>query len=41
MGPKIEAAIKFIESAGREVIISLPEDLIKAMEGKAGTEITV
>lgn len=41
IGPKIEAAIKFIEGGGKEVIISLPEDLIKAMEGKKGTRITL
>lgn len=41
MGPKIEAAIEFIEGEGMEVIIALPEDVIKAMEGKAGTGITV
>ncbi len=41
MGPKIGSAIKFIENGGKEVIISLPEDLIKAMEGKKGTRITL
>jgi carbamate kinase len=41
MGPKIESAIKFIESGGREAIISLPEDLIMAMEGKKGTRVTL
>lgn len=39
MGPKIEAAIKFIEGGGDEVVISLPEDLINAMQGRAGTRI--
>ena len=41
MGPKIKAAISFLEGGGKEVIISLPEDLIKAMEGKKGTRITL
>jgi len=40
MGPKIEAAIKFIEAGGKEVIISLPEDLINSLGGKAGTWMT-
>ncbi|MBI5211915.1 MAG: carbamate kinase [Nitrospirae bacterium] len=39
MGPKIEAAIEFLKSGGHEVIISRPEDLIAAMDGKAGTRI--
>jgi len=40
MGPKIEAAIEFIESGGEDVIISRPEDLPGAMKGKSGTTIT-
>ncbi len=39
MGPKIEAAIGFLESGGEEVIISRPEDLLDAIEGRAGTGI--
>ncbi len=39
MGPKIEAALRFLESGGEEVIIAKPEDLMKAIEGKAGTRI--
>ena len=39
MGPKIEAAIEFLKSGGQEVIITKPEDLIAAMEGKRGTKI--
>ncbi|MDO8447068.1 MAG: carbamate kinase [Deltaproteobacteria bacterium] len=41
MGPKIEAAIEFIEIGGREVIITTPELIDEAMEGKAGTRITL
>lgn len=39
MGPKIEAAIDFIERGGREVIICHPDDLVAAIEGTAGTRI--
>ena len=41
MGPKIEAAIEFLEAGGRDVIITTPELLEKAMEGKAGTRISL
>lgn len=40
MGPKIEAAVQFLERGGKEVIITMPELLQAAMEGKAGTRIT-
>jgi carbamate kinase len=40
MGPKIGAAIEFVESGGEEVIIARPEDLIEAMKGACGTMIT-
>jgi len=39
MGPKIEAAIEFIEAGGREVIITTPALMGDAMEGRAGTRI--
>ena len=39
MGPKIEAAIRFLESGGKHVIITLPEQMGEALEGRAGTEI--
>ena len=39
MGPKIEAAISFLESGGREVIITSIENGFQAMQGKAGTKI--
>lgn len=40
MGPKIEAAIDFIEGGGKDVIITTPELIEEAMEGRAGTRIT-
>jgi len=39
MGPKIEAAINFIEGGGREVIITSIEKTGDAIHGKAGTRI--
>lgn len=39
MGPKIEAAVEFLQSGGEEVFIAKPEDLLAAVEGKAGTRI--
>lgn len=40
MGPKIEAAIRFIESGGERVIISSLEQGREAIQGRAGTVIT-
>ena len=39
MGPKISAAIEFIEATGRDVIITIPEKTIEAISGRAGTRI--
>ena len=39
MGPKIRAALSFLEQEGREVIITDRRHLVKALEGKAGTRI--
>jgi carbamate kinase len=41
MGPKIEAAISFLESGGKEVIITSMEKGFAAMQGKAGTRIVL
>ena len=40
MGPKIQAAIEFVRGGGREVVITSPEKVAEAMQGKAGTRIT-
>jgi carbamate kinase len=40
MKPKIEAIIQFLENGGKKAIITSPENLLKAMEGEAGTTIT-
>ena len=39
MGPKIEAAISFLAAGGQEVIITSPEHLLAAVEGREGTRI--
>jgi len=39
MGPKIEAALDFLQRGGKEVVITDPEHLDDAMSGKAGTHI--
>lgn len=39
MGPKIEAAVDFVEQSNREVLISSIEKITEAMKGKAGTLI--
>jgi carbamate kinase len=39
MGPKIEAAIQFLEQGGEEVVICHPDALTAAWDGRAGTRI--
>ena len=39
MGPKITAAIKYLELGGRMVVITDHAHLLEALEGKAGTRI--
>ena len=39
MGPKIQAAINFIEEGGKEVVISSIEKMTDAADGKTGTKI--
>ena len=41
MGPKIKAAIRFLESGGKKVLITSPENLIDALNGRGGTYITL
>ncbi len=40
MGPKIEAALDFLQRGGKEVVITDPDHLAEAMAGRAGTHIT-
>jgi carbamate kinase len=39
MGPKIDAAIRFVEAGGSEVLVTRAESLAQALEGKTGTYI--
>lgn len=39
MGPKVLAAIKFLEAGGEEVVITATEKLVDALENGAGTHI--
>ena len=39
MGPKIEAAIRFLDGGGRRAVIASMEDLSAALQGQAGTTI--
>jgi len=40
MGPKIEAAIRFVRNGGRDVFITSCDQLVEAVRGKAGTHIS-
>lgn len=40
MGPKVEAAMQFLDGGGREVFITDPEHISAALRGEAGTRIT-
>ena len=39
MGPKVEAAIAFLEAGGTAAIISSPQNMVEAMDGRSGTWI--
>jgi carbamate kinase len=39
MGPKIEAALDYLQRGGQEVLITSPESFSDAMEGKRGTRV--
>lgn len=39
MGPKIAAVISFLENGGKEALITCPEKIALALEGKTGTRI--
>ncbi len=40
MGPKVEAAITFLERGGQSAIITNPENLSRALRGETGTRLT-
>ena len=39
MGPKVEAAIRFLEGGGKRVIVAHLDDAMAALKGEAGTHI--
>ncbi len=39
MGPKIEAAVEFVESGGDRAVVCRPEVVVEALAGRAGTVI--
>jgi len=39
MGPKVEAAIEFLEGGGKRALITSTENIERSIRGKAGTEI--
>jgi carbamate kinase len=41
MGPKITAAIKYLERGGKDAVITNTEHLVDAVEGKAGTHVVL
>lgn len=40
MGPKIAAALQFLRSGGRDVIITDPRHVVSSLDGRSGTRIT-
>ena len=41
MAPKVEAAIQFIRSGGKRAVITSIDEIVSAVKGQAGTEITI
>ena len=39
MGPKLKAAIRFLNEGGKKVVITTPELAAAALDGEAGTTI--
>jgi carbamate kinase len=39
MGPKVDAAVSYLAALDGEAIICSPEDLVDAVDGRAGTHI--
>jgi carbamate kinase len=37
MGPKVEAVVRFLRAGGRRALITNPESLPQAIDGRAGT----
>ncbi|MFM2421893.1 MAG: carbamate kinase 2 [Pseudomonadota bacterium] len=41
MGPKVEAAIRFLENGGKHVVIAKLDQTVPALRGETGTHVTV
>ncbi|MDH3797630.1 MAG: carbamate kinase [Desulfobacterales bacterium] len=41
MAPKVEAAIQFIRNEGKRAVITSIDEIVSAVKGEAGTEITI
>jgi carbamate kinase len=41
MGPKVEAAIRFLENGGKKVVIAKLTETVAALRGETGTHVTV
>jgi carbamate kinase len=41
MAPKVEAAIQFIRNEGKRAVITSINEIVSAVKGEAGTEITI
>jgi carbamate kinase len=39
MAPKIEAVIQYLEQGGKKALITNPDNVMRAIEGKTGTHI--
>jgi hypothetical protein len=39
MGPKVESVLRFLESGGKQAVITSYEHLCEAIDGNAGTSI--
>lgn len=39
MGPKIEGIIRYLENGGKEALVTNPENLERALDGKTGTHV--
>ena len=39
MGPKVEAALQYLEAGGKEVLITSPDRLAEALDGATGTRV--
>jgi carbamate kinase len=39
MGPKVEAAVAFVERGGRRAVITSLDRVAEALAGRAGTEV--